>query len=41
MTIEYIDTLWIVCIITVSSMILLPILGWLIAHGDWKNTDIA
>lgn len=35
MSIEYVETLWIITIITVSSMILLPIFSWVITHRDW------
>jgi len=34
MTLEYIDTIWIISIITVASIILLPIFGWVLAHRD-------
>lgn len=39
MSIEYVETLWIITIITVASMILLPIFSWVIAHRDWRQNN--
>ncbi len=40
MSIEYVETLWIITIITVASMILLPILSWVIGHRHWKQNNL-
>jgi hypothetical protein len=32
MTVEYMDALWVILIITVATIILSPLLSWILAH---------
>lgn len=38
MTLEFVDTLWIILIISISTMILSPLLCWIISHKPLLKT---